>query len=55
MLVGILVLAWGYLGEVKAFFYAGLGIVLLGVIPGLAFAVLGKPVDPPPSRHGTSN
>ncbi len=50
MLVGILVLACGYLGEVKVLFYAGLGLVLLGAIPTLAFGVLGKHPGPPPSR-----
>lgn len=51
MLAGVLLLAWGYLGGVKVSFYAGISLILLGVIPALVFGVLGKHSDLPPSRE----
>lgn len=55
LLMGVLALAWGYLGDVKALFYVGLGLVVLGVIPSLVFGILGNEVGSPPSRHDGQN
>jgi hypothetical protein len=55
MLVGIIVLARACLGDVGVLFYAGLGLVLLGVIPALAFGILGNHFYTTPSRKESHN
>ena len=42
MLIGILILAWGYYGGINMLIYLGLTVILGGVVPEVVFGLLGQ-------------